>query len=230
MSEDNLNLKVSDNEMLKLSEKEHSFLRTELAHLKDCQIKFLTFSVTATGIILGMIGKSKLSLSEGLTISENMWLLPLVVLIPAWWVFFDKATTITRIVGYFRVIEKLILKKADAQNYAGWESSLSEFREEKSKEKVKVKFKEFFKLLKILTLQTSNRYWVITYYIFLSLSLICWFASWKQSHEPIKVVAGFAILISSLWNIYVLWALSFGEFSYNNNEQKWIKLLRIVDR
>lgn len=35
-------------DIIKLAEKEHDFLRGELVHLKDCQVKFLTFSVTAT--------------------------------------------------------------------------------------------------------------------------------------------------------------------------------------
>jgi hypothetical protein len=34
---------------------------------------------------------------------------PLVVLIPCWWGFFDKAKTITRIVGYIRILEGILL-------------------------------------------------------------------------------------------------------------------------
>jgi len=226
MSEDELNHGIPDNEILKLSEKEHSFLRRELAHLKDCQIKFLTFSVTATGIILGMVGRSRMSLSEGPNFpTGNMWLLPLVVLLPAWWVFFDKATTITRIVGYFRILEKIILKKIVLSNFPGWERGLSEFRKIPTEEKI-----NYIKLLKILTLQTSNRYWVITYYIFLSLSSLCLFVGWKQSPTVIKAIAGSAILISAIWNVYILWALSEGHCSYNTNEKKWKMLLQVSEK
>lgn len=130
--------KILKEEVLtELCKKEHAFLRQELGHLKDCQIKFLTFSVMTTGLILGFISRSKTApLSENPNLLPGtLWLLPLVVLLPSWWIFFDKATTITRIVGYFRVIEKIILGQKVALKFLGWESALAEFRRRHAKRK-----------------------------------------------------------------------------------------------
>lgn len=62
-------------------------------------------------------------------------LAPLVVLLPAWVVFFDKATTVSRIVGYVRCLEHLRLHPEQvAAGYSGWESGLRAFRDvDKSK-------------------------------------------------------------------------------------------------
>src|SRR4030067_1704674 len=177
MAEDNRT--QSEEKIIELAEKEHDFLRSELAHLKDCQVKFITFSVTATAIILGMIGRSNLIFPTGARfLSGEMWLIPLAVLLPAWWIFFDKATTITRIVGYFRLLEKIILGRSDGGNFFGWENALEEFRKQYTKDKF-INLKELFK---ILSFRTTHRYWVIAYYIFFFLSLVCLIGSWKESN------------------------------------------------
>lgn len=217
----------SKEKIIKLAEKEYDFLRGELAHLKDCQVKFLTFSVTATAIILGMIGRSNLIFPTGLKfLSGEMWLIPLAVLLPAWWIFFDKATTITRIVGYIRFLEKIILGKADACNFLGWENALEEFRKQYTREKF-INLKE---LLMILSFLTTHRYWVITYYIFFFLSLVCLIGSWKESNLFIIIFAGGLFLISTIWNAHILWALIDGKYSYNKNNVKWKAILQIEDK
>jgi hypothetical protein len=53
-----------------------------------------------------------------------VYLYPLCVLLPSWMVFFDKATTIARIVGYYRVIEGLMLNQLRAASFPGWENAL----------------------------------------------------------------------------------------------------------
>ncbi|MCK6463118.1 MAG: hypothetical protein L6Q29_04880 [Candidatus Pacebacteria bacterium] len=95
------------NRILDRYEREHKFLRDELSSLKECQIKFLTFSVTTTGLILGFFGKNYIPQNPpvlpGSHVSSGLiWLLPLVVLTSSMVDFFDKATTITRVVDYFR--------------------------------------------------------------------------------------------------------------------------------
>ncbi len=228
----------SKEEITKLSEKEHDFLRDELAHLKDCQVKFLTFSVTATAIILGMIGRSNLIFPTGLKpLSGEMWLIPLAVLLPAWWIFFDKATTITRIVGYFRLLEKIMLGKVEISNFAGWENALEEFRKKRTtKEKMKIWGKiwkllvNMWKLFKILIFRTTHRYWVITYYIFFFLSLTCLIGGLKGTSPAIFIFLGGIFLISTIWNARILWSLIEGEYSYNKNQEKWETILQMVDK
>lgn len=203
------------NNILNLCEKEHSFLRNELAHLKDCQIKFLTFSVTATALILG-IGRSSLYVSNGFkSLPGEMWLIPLLVLLPAWWIFFDKATTITRIVGYFRQLEKIMLQKALAANFLGWENALAEFR----KCPIKVEISK----------NQISYYWLITYCTFFFLSLFCLLMGWKASQNTWVAVATLITLFSIIWNGKSLWGLIRGKYSYNANEEKWRIILGITD-
>lgn len=210
-----------------LAEKEHDFLRGELVHLKDCQVKFLTFSVTATAVILGIIGRSSLMYSTGSKVPiGGMWLIPLAVLLPAWWIFFDKATTITRIVGYFRLLEKIILEETNVSNFPGWENALEEFR----KKYTGGKFIDLKELFKILIFLTTHRYWVITYYIFFFLSLVCFIGSWKESNLLIIFFAGGLFLITTLWNARILWALIDGKYSFNNNAKRWEDILQIADK
>jgi len=204
-------------EIIKLAEKEHDFLRGELVHLKDCQVKFLTFSVTATAVILGIIGRSSLIFSTGSNVPiGGMWLIPLAVLLPAWWIFFDKATTITRIVGYFRLLENIVLGKVDPPIYFGWENALGESRKQYLKGKI-----IDLRLFKILIFRTTHRYWTIIYYIFFFLSLVCLIGGWKESNLLIITFPGVLFVISSVWNARILWALIFGKYSYEENAKKW---------
>ncbi len=81
----------SDNkrELIKM---ELTNLRAELHDLKTCQIQFVTFAFTASGIILSLQG----SISP---------LIPLVIVLPTWWIFFDKAKTVSRIIGILSKLE-----------------------------------------------------------------------------------------------------------------------------
>ena len=86
--------------------KELDWLREELHNLKDCQVTFLTRSVIATAALLGLA--VSLTSDSSFPPLGAFYLIPLIVVVPSWWIFFDKATTITRIVGYYRNIETVI--------------------------------------------------------------------------------------------------------------------------
>ena len=227
----NVSNQNSTDRIAELCEKEHRFLRDELGHLKECQIRFLTFSVTTTGLILGITGRFRASLpSQGMELPSGLLaLLPLLVLVPAWWIFFDKATTVTRIVGYFRVIEKLLLGYT-AGNFTGWESALSEYRRETIGDKLQLK-----ELARLLAFRTTHRYWVITYYVFLLLSAVCIILGWAGTSPKhlsfsliVIIVSTLIVLASSLYNARTLWALVYGEYSYGFNETRWKAILKIV--
>lgn len=83
---------------------EHGNLRQELHNLKSCQITFFSLAITSTGLLLGL---GSHFISERVPASL-IFLSPLVIILPCWCIFFDKATTITRIVGYYRVLEQMI--------------------------------------------------------------------------------------------------------------------------
>ncbi|HHJ19552.1 MAG TPA: hypothetical protein ENJ84_06950 [Gammaproteobacteria bacterium] len=102
--------------------KEKDFLRAELQHLKHCQLKYFSLSITVTGVIFGVGAKLESSFDGAI------FLAPLLVVIPCWWIFFDKAKTISRIVGYYRVLEELV-NGSECYKYIGWENSLEKFRQ-----------------------------------------------------------------------------------------------------
>lgn len=213
-------------------------LRQELHNLKNCQVTFLTFSITATGVLLGLGG----SLSQLLNL-RIITLLPLIVLLPAWWIFFDKATTITRIVGYYRILERLILGSCQASQFLGWENALGEFRTRQEAKKLQLPEERQSKtilssLLNILFLRTSQRYWVISYFTFLGLSGLCVAISIKRLlNEHLSgtlsfwtaLVAAALVLISAVWNMYLIWQLIYGRHSYHCNEHFWRQILDVKE-
>jgi hypothetical protein len=210
---------------LKISYEEHKMLREELHNLKDCQVKFLTYSVTATGIILGLA--VSFSSIAPLSISS---LFPLTILIPTWWIFFDKATTITRIVGYYRILERRIIDPLSVKNFLGWENALAKFRELQKKGELRFESSRdgicpiatFFKLF---ILRTPHRYWLLTYYTFFALSLLCLALSlYSGVTVAVGSIATVLIVISAVWNINIIWGLIEGKHSYNANEDFWKKI------
>jgi hypothetical protein len=80
---------------------ELSFLREELKELKKCQLHYFTLSVGGTGAVFGFLSK----FDSGESLKGLILLAPLAILVPCWWTFFDKATTITRLVGFTRRVE-----------------------------------------------------------------------------------------------------------------------------
>lgn len=170
--------------------KERDNLRNELHDLKGCQVRYFMFSITAAGTLVE-IG----SQFGGKGYASLFYLAPLIIVIPCWRVFFDKATTITRLVGYIRVLE-LILERKDIEDlrYIGWENSLNIFRMVEKKKEGKTTtnkdsmswagliknvtdkrhVREYISVIKeALTLKTTKRYWIINYYTFLLVSVFC---------------------------------------------------------
>lgn len=217
--------------------KEYSALREELNDIKKAQLGFITFSVTATGILLGIGWRenSTLPLSAA-------YLFPLIILLPFWHLFFDKATTITRIVGYQKVLEKIIINPASVRNFTGWENALVIFRgrqQQKILQKKKDKrFLETYKIsfkerISLLTYLTSVRYWLICYLVFLFLSWLCISMSiFYFLHQPFNgillfIISGLALLtvFSSWWNGKLFCYLARGRYSSRINEFLWKQII-----
>lgn len=210
-------------------DKERVALRDELQNLRNQQITFLTTSVTVSGLVLGVA--TSLASAPDLGI---IFLFPLIVLLPSWWIFFDKATTITRIVGYYRILERLILKHCEASNFVGWENAIGEFRKRKARGELsypkKIEFKERFShTLEMLSLRVGNRYWVLCYYIFFALSAVCIMVSavTLKSTWYVIIVPVALFLVSALWNSRVMWQLIYESHSYDYYENCWIQILRV---
>jgi len=225
--------------------KERDMLREELHDLKNCQVTFLTFSITATALLLSLIEKLSPTDSQAL-----FSLIPLVILLPSWCIFFEKATTITRIVGYSRILEMLIFnKKKPVMNFAGWETTLAEARNRGDDYEVITK-REVAKLWgdlgiknqlrfisKIFGIRPSyHRYWVLIYDIFCWLSWLClvWSLILGLGYLRVHQLTLLAYIIPIAVTTYVSWSnmktvyeLMDGKYSYMANEHFLKKIIGV---
>jgi len=109
---------------LALAEAEHGLLKHEALHLKRCQIGYFGLGIGAAGAVVGLTKDGDAGFAP------MIYLGALLVLIPTWRVFFDKAKSITRIVGYYRHLETMLRTGVVPAGYVGWENGLERFRRE----------------------------------------------------------------------------------------------------
>jgi hypothetical protein len=198
--------------------------------------------VTATGLLLGIT--QAFSVNYGF-----LFLTPLVFLLPSWSIFFDKAKTITRIVGYQRIVEKLLLGTCHVK-YQGWENALSKFRDNEEYEPqikgriIKQLNDEKIAKQKQMTKQGMNfnkrgyflsDYWMHVYFVFLWLSLLCIalaIATTNFSVTPvlaIGITTGATVAFAYIFakNTKAVQQLSKGKYhSYDVNAKYWEVLLK----
>lgn len=201
---------------------EHGNLRQELHNLKSCQITFFSLAITSTGLLLGL---GNHFISERVPASL-VFLSPLVIILPCWCIFFDKATTITRIVGYYRILEQMIIESgASVPNYIGWETALAKVRDDPERGK--------------LAILLSHTYWIITWFTFGTLAALCLtigcvthfagpqrFPVFTENIVSCSILLALALsLIAFGYTLYVACHLSLGKHSYNRHEQRWREVL-----
>jgi hypothetical protein len=217
---------------------ERDILRNELIKLKECQVRYFWSSITATGLLLGIGGSLRSDI-----ISTIIFVAPLFIVLPCWVIFYDKATTITRIVGYLRILEYMII--GDERNkyaYIGWENALSLFRkssgsnkdvnEDVNKDRFKKYINDSIRGLKSFKIfEARTRYWHLSWLTFLLLSIFCLFLGfyYMRSVYSIEFVVWIAFLlltiIAGIHSIYILSNLIDAKYSYNHKESTWKKLL-----
>jgi hypothetical protein len=155
-------------------------LRNELGHLKTCQTTVFLIGITGSGIFLGLVGLKGFE-----TYLSVLLLMPLVILLPLWIIFYDKARTISRIVGFLRVQEILALENSE-DGLKGWESSMSEYwkiRDQYDDHKYDRIFEAEIKSrrnendqeenYKIREKLFNSTYWMTIYVLFFTFSMIC---------------------------------------------------------
>ncbi|MFA5347905.1 MAG: hypothetical protein WC294_07190 [Methanoregula sp.] len=145
-------------------------LRSELIHLKSFQIRIITFGITGAGIFLGLIKEFGNS-------PQYYFFLPLAILFPFWIIFFEKARTIARNIGFIRIQEKICLsgspdaligfetamrkywkdKKVSLDNNPGLNDDIVKFIQNKSGTTKKLH---------------SSHYWFTTYIVFFMFSFL----------------------------------------------------------
>jgi hypothetical protein len=238
------NVVMNDIYKRELIGKELDYLRTELHDLKDCQIKFVAFAVTGTGFLFGITSIKDVPYSS---------LIPLLIIIPTWWIFFDKAKTISRIIGYYRILEYLYNDSENKylEKFRGWENARTSYRkkEEEKKESLNQRIQNFLKhfrssesrldlknkLIELITLQASS-YWTISYGIFFGLSLVCILIFILKIREnSINTFSGqllsglffVTLIISMVVNFLTLLRLIWGKYSYDANTRIWNESFKI---
>ena len=231
-----------------MAEVEHKMLRSELHDVKECQFRFLSAAVIAAGALLSITGAVQ-SRAAGPDAFRMAYLVPLVVLIPCWWGFFDKAKTITRIVGYIRILEGILLDLAPTDHFLGWERALGEFRKAEAEGTFGTFVKDRFivrlrkrvfsaswwkRFLKAVLLIPSQRYWLLAHWTFALLSFVSVlipFLTIALRHEFgfwqfRAVLFSLSIVVYTFFsNLGILDDLIYGRHSYDANFEKWHDLL-----
>jgi len=220
-----------------LPELEHKWLRGELRDLKECQVRYIFYTVVATGALLGLAG----SVNFGDSMKALSPLFALVIVLPFWWIFFDKARVITRAVGYYRKIEEAIIHPGQESRLFGYERSLKRFRSmqdgnDKSGKRLEYKESQDFGLwesfTRLLLLRTSHTYWVLVYGVFFVLSSLCLLLSYLLKVEGWALlgflVAAVGVVVSVVCNWKLMWRLIYGPHSYDTNEDFWGQVLKVM--
>ena len=198
-------------------------IKDELRHLKECQVNFVIYAATLTGLLLGLIFKIG---------SENSYsmlsLSPLIIIIPYWWIYFDKATTVTRASAYCRIIEEFVLKKKK-RNLSGFETDLAKYRKVKDDAGHGLRYPKYSEIKQMLKHKTIYRYWIYSYLTFFGLSLLCLILSISHSQKGgsiyLYAIAIPALFYTMIYNFKVIWHLNYGEYSHKKNYKLWTEIL-----
>jgi hypothetical protein len=206
---------------------EQCILRSELQELKKCQLQYFLLSIGATGAVFGFSEGSHFE-----ALNSLIHLTPLLIILPCWLTFFDKANTITRLTGYIRVFieDQLIL---NCPTYLGYENALDRFRTAEKKHK----FPKMHFELSTIIYPTRHQYWKINWLTFLCLSFACclypYFTYFKNLHFTFSdhrfvftVYGAFVVatIVSTIFSLRILCRLLFGRYSYENVKTFWDKV------
>lgn len=219
---------------LDLMKMEWQNLREEQEFLKGCQLRYFVLSITVVGVFVGLVRVGQGDIGKTLENYPWVFLSPLLVTIPSWWVYFDKSKTIARIVGYLRILEEL-MNSADPKvqkQFLGWERSLGQFREAYSEGNLRrndniYHFSVLKQLCLIISLRSVHKYWTMHFYFFSIISFACLLmASGTKDQAPALYWS--AVLIFAVTVIYtfrLLVKLIYGRNSYDAHQQAWRQLL-----
>lgn len=186
-------------------------LREELRDLKSYQFRLVSIAALITGFLLSL---TRVRLDANLSIipSQSLYLLPLIIIVPSWCIFFDKTKTITRIVGYCRILEAILNGDAEAScRPVGWERSLGKFRKTSGAFIKRLKKEDMSRhplghrlrfgvwhFIQTISLVESQRYWTLAYATFLTLSAVCFWVPIKLRY-PISLHSVLSALHVASW-------------------------------
>jgi hypothetical protein len=202
-------------------------LREELRGLKQCQITFMGLAFSATGLIFGLV-----KTAQDTKCSALVLLAPLVIIFPTFAFFFDKAKTITRIVGYYRHLEGISLGDVIPKAFDGWENSLAVFREVEDRLKNEAVAEHPCprpKFLQEVRLRKPFVYWSLAYLTFTSVAVLCPIVASLICKGGLERGISIAILLPVIWVVFkefqALRSLTTGRDSYTVNFAVWQKII-----
>jgi hypothetical protein len=230
------------NEQKNSMSREIDALRIDLQELKKCQVQYFTLAISGTGATLGLAAILQTSF-KGVAL-----LAPLAIIIPCALVFFDKATTITRLVGYIRILEEQLRESKNCYQDLGYENALAEYRihEYDAWKKVRLTITgKIPNLWVLLSLRTRHRYWMINWYTFEILAFICCLGSYTLlTNKIVDLFLPFGIhlslpertlwtgsafvlvLLTTYYTLQIVISLTRGRLSYNACTQIWRYILQ----
>lgn len=206
-------------------------LREEIGFLKKCQINYFMFSIAAAGAAAGFGETAALRDRGAVT-----FLSPLLVVLPCSLIFFDKATTISRIVGFLRIVERLLRDPMSGKGQGltyGWELPLKEYRWVEAQESVAEKSANYLAgaghgLWSLLMFTTSHKYWVINWYTFTVLSIVSLILAGTDkspAFHPVWWIALAGSVLVAFHNLTVLGRLTKGSYSHDACSSRWERAL-----
>ena len=212
-------------------------LRQESVHLKNCQLRYYTITLVTIATIFG-VTESELLIGEADENSHqraSLFLVPLLVIVPNWTFFFDKAKSISRIVGYIRKVEKLITGTSESGKFISWEVGLGNFRDaDNGLEDLKTKQgakSSVFAAFCVFLFRTRQKYWVLNYHMYFIGSALCLTFSYQNQADPIYQIvwsaASAVSVIAALYNAIVLTRLTRGRYTYRAAEEQWEEIAKM---
>jgi hypothetical protein len=188
-------------------------LRAELGHLKTCQTALLVFSSTGAGIFIGLLGNTNTFIPQ-----SYLLLLPLIFLLPLWIIFYEKARTIARIVGFLRIQEKLYVLQS-RMAVIGWESAMEQY---KNKQKIWDDRDLDTEFPIPEKKSTTSPYWFWVFFTFTALSLTCLLLSGIFLPVDViwKIVILSGILVASILFKKILELKRIGKINNDSNSRK----------
>jgi hypothetical protein len=223
-----------------LMKEELVLLRNEIAALKNCQTQYVTLTVTSVGLLFAYLIKDLIEAFQCNLVSPSdlkidfVYLIPLIIIIPLSCIFFNKATTLFRIVGYYQLLEDFNSDKIGINKYIGWENSLRLFRSYEIDREIYIKnnfgnIKEWNKLSrqqKITyfialfgfdlnsshgSLSLSTSYWGLIYSMFFLMAMLCFILTimpiciWMINHNNLLMSIIPTIVQNNKFPLLLIW-------------------------
>jgi len=223
-------------EVARYAASERRWLREEILQIRADQNGYLSRSLLFTsGAIAFLFGLSGV-FGGSANSTPPLLLIPLLVTLPSWWLFFDRECSLCRIVGYLRVLDEVDSPERRRNpstrfRFEGWERALSRFRdvqELSTPSRLSVWKRAFFlALADALLMRGAHRKLSIYWYSFALLATVPLVLTYPSNGNRLEfLIPAAVVFVSGIYNLYLLGDLNGGRRSYDGAELMWTRVLR----